>query len=437
MRLHAVVVVIVSALLAGASSAGAQIRPVPPGWQLERAVLLSRHGVRSPIVPMEELDRHAATPWPTWPVPPGYLTSRGAELMSLMGRYYRVLYGGRGMVQSDDCPPAGTVAVWTDTDQRARQSGAALIAGMYPRCPALAAGSLKDGTGSDPLFHAEPSASCPMDAAANRAAILARIGGDFGSVSREYADPLAKMQAVLCPADTAGGGSRCNLMAVASSLEVQANGGVSIKGPFGIASTAAETFLMEAAEGWPKDKVAWGRLANDAELTDLLSIHRLYVDLTQKTPVVARQKGSNMLTQILATLLDGHKFPDLTPRVEPVRFALLVGNGENISNIEGMLKLGWQIPGFQANEAAPGGALAFELYHEPHTGHRYVRIAYYAQTLEQMREAKELTLSHPPGMQAVDLPACAAYVHENACPLDRFTAIVKEAIDPGCVAIKP
>src|SRR5215475_5760916 len=134
MRSRVLFAIVLSAMLAGLSSAHAQILPVPPGWQLERAVLLSRHGVRSTSETNQELDRYAATPWPSWPVPPGYLTPRGGELMGLMGRYYRVLYGGRGLVQTDDCPAAGTVAGWADSEQRTRLSGAALLSGMYPRC---------------------------------------------------------------------------------------------------------------------------------------------------------------------------------------------------------------------------------------------------------------------------------------------------------------
>ena len=87
-----VLVLLIFTLLAGLSPAGAQILPVPPGWQMERAVLLSRHGVRAPIESNQELDQFAATPWPVWPVPPSYLTPRGAELMRQMGGYYRVLY---------------------------------------------------------------------------------------------------------------------------------------------------------------------------------------------------------------------------------------------------------------------------------------------------------------------------------------------------------
>jgi 4-phytase/acid phosphatase len=432
-----VLVLLIATLLAGLSPADAQILPVPPGWQIERAVLLSRHGVRAPIETNAELDQFVATPWPTWPVPSGYLTLRGAELMRLMGGYYRVLYGGRGLVQADDCPPAGTVAAWADIEQRTRVSGVSLLAGMYPRCASLALRNQDDPTVPDPLFHPLPSASCPMDPAKNRAAILARIGGNFSSVLREYGPQLAAMQATLCPTDVSTGGRRCGLPATPPSLEVRTDGKITMKGPFGLGSTAAEAFLMEAAEGWPTNQVAWGRMANDAALHNLLSIRSLEVDLTQKTKVIAQQKGSNMLAQIVATLLDGHKFPGLAAGAQPVRFALLVGLDDNISYLQGLLNLNWEIPGFQPVEPSPGGALAFELFREIGTGQRYVRLAFYAQTLQQLRQATPLSFADPPGLQAVDLPACSTYAHERACPLERFVEIAKAAIDPGCVTIRP
>ncbi|HEX9326364.1 MAG TPA: histidine-type phosphatase, partial [Reyranella sp.] len=125
MRIRVLVAVIFGLLLG--APAIAQVLPIPPGWQMERAILLSRHGVRSPLKSNEEMDRHVATPWPAWPVPPGFLTPRGADLMRLMGRYYRVLYGGRGLMEASICPPRNTVAAWTDIDQRTRLTGAALL----------------------------------------------------------------------------------------------------------------------------------------------------------------------------------------------------------------------------------------------------------------------------------------------------------------------
>ena len=435
MKIRLLSILLLSTLLAGLSPAAAQI-PIPPGWQAERVVVLIRYGVRSPLESNEELDRQAATPWPVWPVPPGYLTPHGAELMRLIGGYSRALHGGRGLTQADDCPPAGTVAAWSDTDQRTRESGAALLLGMYPRCANLAPRRQADLATPDPLFHPQPTPSCPMDAASNRAAVLARIGGDFSSVLREYAPQLSLMQATLCPPGLTSSGRDCGLPSEAPSVQAKRDGRLTITGPIAMGSTAAENFMMQSAEDLPADQVAWGRLRDDAQLRDLLKIHRLEVDLAEKTLPIARQRGSNLLSQIVTTLQNGHNFPGAPNIAEPVRLAILIGHDTNIANIARLLNIGWEIPGFQPNEASPGGALAFELFREVGTGQRYVRIAYYAQTLEQMRQATVLNLAQPPGMAAVDLPTCDPYIHIKSCPLQRFVEIANAAIDPGCVTIK-
>lgn len=433
MRVFAVV--LVATILAAAMPASAEILPTPPGWQIERAVLVNRHGVRSPTVPNEQLDRHSATPWPSWPVEPGFLSPRGEELMRLMGGYYRVLYGGRGLVQADDCPAAGTVAAWTDLAQRTRASGAALLAGMYPRCANLPLRNQANFTVPDPLFNPQPTASCPMDLAANRSAIMTRLGGSFASVQRDYAAPLSMMQSVLCPggATRGAGGGSCGEAATTNSIVSGSEDGVRLRGPLGYASTAAENFLMQAAEGMASGQVAWGRLANDSALRELLTLHQLDQDLTQKTRPIAQQRGSNLLTLIGAILVNGHRFPGHAATGQPVRLGLLVGHESNIHNIASLLDLTWQIPGFLPGEASPGGALAFEQFREPRSEKRYVRIAYYAQTLDEMRRRATLTYRDPPGMVQVALPACSGELVNNACPLETFLRIVKAAVQPDCV----
>ena len=222
--------IIVLALLAGLSPASAQI-PIPPGWQPERAVVLIRHGVRAPLESNEQLDRHVATPWPVWPVPPGYLTPHGAELMRLMGGYYRALNGGRGLTQTDDCPPAGTVAAWADTEQRTRESGAALLLGMYPRCANLAPRHQADLAAPDPLFHPQPTPSCPMDCRQQprRRAGPHRRRLQFGA-ARIRAAALADAGHAL-PARAGGRPAQCGLPAEAPAVQAGPDGGITIAGP--------------------------------------------------------------------------------------------------------------------------------------------------------------------------------------------------------------
>lgn len=430
-----VLVLVVSALLAELAPAAAQLRPIPPGWQLERTVLLVRHGVYAPAEPSADLDTQVATPWPGWPVAPGMLTPRGAELMGAMGLYYRLLYGGLGLIEADDCPAAGIVAAWADVDERTRASAQALLAGLYPRCRNLTLHSQADLGVPDPLFHPQPSASCPMDPASNKAAILARIGGDFSSVLREYSPQLTVMQATLCPPTLSSGSPHCGLSAAAPAIETRPDGVLEMRGPIAIGAAAAELFLMESAQGFPADQVAWGRLSGDTALANVLEIRRLKVDLMDKTISVARQKGSNLLAQIAATLRDGHDFPGAPAIREPVRLAVLMGHDSNIANIAGLLDLGWTIPGLQPNDPSPGGALAFELLRDRRSGEHYVRLAYFAQTLDQLRQMTRLDAMHPPGMTAVSLPGCSDPALGGACTLQRFTALSAAKVEPGCVTV--
>src|SRR3977135_2872041 len=137
MSLRVLVFAFVAALLAAVAPAAAQI-PIPPGWQPERAVVLQRDGVHAPAQTNEDLDKYVATPWPVWPVTPGALMPSRAELLRLLGAYHRARAGGRALPHTPRRRPAGTAASRADTDQRTRDTGAALISGLYPRCANLA-----------------------------------------------------------------------------------------------------------------------------------------------------------------------------------------------------------------------------------------------------------------------------------------------------------
>ena len=99
MRSHILPAAILStALMVGDVAAAAD-------FALVSTVVVSRHGVRSPIGGHPPLAAFATDPWPSWPVPSGHLTPRGAELAKLLGAYYRKYYAARG-------PGRGLSAAW-------------------------------------------------------------------------------------------------------------------------------------------------------------------------------------------------------------------------------------------------------------------------------------------------------------------------------------
>lgn len=412
------------AVLAWAAPAAAQ------DYQVERVILLSRHGVRAPTQPIDELDKTVATPWPSWPVAPGDLTPRGAELMTLMGGYYRTLYAGLGVIPAAErCPDSGAIAAWADVTQRTRVTAQAVLDGLYPRC-GLKARHQADIDKPDPLFHPpRRGGACAFDQIEAKAAITARLG-DFPSMRKDYAAPLALMQATLCPPNLAGG-KACGLYTQSPEIAATRDGGLAMRGPIGTASTAAEIFQLEDAQGMPGEQVAWGRLT-DAQLYEVMSLHVLQFDLMQRTRYVARQQGSRLLATIVAALQDGKAFPGAESGAQTTRFGLLVGHDTNVANVAGLLDLSWTIPGMQPDDPSPGGAIAFELQRDLHTGQRYVGVLFLAQTLQQMREATMLDINQPAGRVNVQLPACKAQARGTLCPVSRFLEIAQAAIDPAC-----
>src|SRR5471030_2031702 len=106
----------------------------PAGYQLEKVVILSRHGVRAPTKMTQTMRDVTPNVWPEWPVKLGYLTPRGAHLVSLMGGFYRQTFQQQGILSKGDCPAPNSVYVWADVDQRTRKTGEAFLAGIAPEC---------------------------------------------------------------------------------------------------------------------------------------------------------------------------------------------------------------------------------------------------------------------------------------------------------------
>jgi 4-phytase/acid phosphatase len=118
--------------------------------ELQFVVVLSRHGVRSPIGNTDLLNKYSAAPWPKWDVKPSYLTPRGYQLMKLFGAWDRVKFSDQGLLAPSGCDDAAHVTILADSDQRTRETGKALAEGMFFGC-SIEVHAQAEGT-VDPLF---------------------------------------------------------------------------------------------------------------------------------------------------------------------------------------------------------------------------------------------------------------------------------------------
>lgn len=432
-------------LLIGPGARGQAVAGAADRGELVKVVVVSRHGVRSPLNKPEELATWSDRQWPDltadWKVSkPGSLTPVGKALAKLMGEYYRALLASENLLPARGCPSAGSLFVWADVDPRTRDTATAVLEGLAAGCRGFAIHSF--AADIDPLFHPVEARVCAFDRGRAEAAILGRVGGDFGPVQEAAGDELQALQGILgcCKPELckkSGKPEGCTLPQLGSGLvwrepsdPKKENATVSLEGALGISSTAAEIFLLEYASGFKGEKWGFGRV-DEARMLQTSRLHTLLFDIVDRTPYIAGREGSKLLDEVARILLSkpGFRLPQMPgdPKV-----VFLVGHDTNIANLAAMLNVAWQQPDYQANDTPPAGALVFELRRG---ADRRLRVftSYLAQSPKQMAEARPLDLDHAPRRTDLFLPACSSSEPGYPCSANAFARAVDGSLDRECL----
>ncbi len=405
--------------------------------KLKFAVILTRHGVRSPIWTPEKLNAYSSDPWPSWGVPPGNLTPQGSKLMTLFGSYYRLYFSAAGLLHAAGCEDAGHIRIRAGAEQRTRETGRSLAAGMMPGC-SVEVQTVSDE--KDPLFSPLAAGIGKPDRVLAAASISGRIGANPNALVGVYRHVFDTMREVLfgcvpdasCPAENKPG--KQSLLKQPSAVEVgKGDHAAELQGPLRTGSTLAEDFSLEYSNGMEGKDLGWGRL-DSAKLMELMRLHAAYADLVRQTQYVARLQGSNLLSHVLRTMEQALGNSPIRGSLSKPgdRVLILVGHDTNISNVAGMLGISWLQDGYQRDDTPPGGALVFELWQQP-SGEFAVSTYYVAQSLAQMRKALPLTLDLPPLKSPIFVPGCSTADDKMTCTWKAFQRTVENAVDPAFV----
>lgn len=405
-----------------------------PDSELRLVVVLTRHGVRSPLQTNETLGKYAAEPWPAWNVAPGILTPHGRQQMVMMGGYYRARYVADGLLSGDATKDAPLVFFRSDNDQRTMESSVALAEGLLNGVPAPDLHALPDGR-IDPLFRPVQAKTAVPDREFAIAAVQGRIGGDPANVVQAFrADFVALENVLLGPGSTPAAGTISLLDLTSRVVPGTYDHTVGINGPLQIAEQITDALLLEYTEGRPMPEVGWGRL-NAATLTQVLKLHSLYFELTAATFYPAQVQASNYADHLLKTIEQAVSGQTVKGAFgSPAQKLIVVsGHDTNIINFGGMLDAKWWLPGAQENPVLPGGAFVVELCRRPADGVWVVRSYYASQTLDQIRDLTPLSLEHPPGLAPIFIPGCSEGGSGFDVPLEKFEALLHRVIDPKFV----
>lgn len=385
------------ALLAGPAVAA-------PMMRVEKIAVLMRHGVRPPTKDPAMAPGIAAQPWPAWNVKPGYLTQHGADAVALLGRADREAFAT--LIPATTCPTAHAVTILSDSDQRTIATGDAWARGFAPDCNMAHAHKPEDV--ADPVFGAIEHGLVDYDPKAADAAIAAGLPkGGIAAVEAKEKTKLDRLDAILCgPAARACGLPRASGVAPAAAGERP-----KLTGRVDRGSTAAQILLLQYADGKPMAEVGWGR-ATPADITATGSLHATEFALVAR-PLYIAQRNLAPIARILREALNTPSGPRVT---------VVVGHDTNLANLGGLLDAHWQVPGFAADDPAPGGAIILTRLRDA-TGEAFVRIDYRAQPLAAIR-----ALTPDVTTVTLDIPACGKRA-DHLCPAATFDRILAGSAD--------
>lgn len=404
------------------------------GAKLQLVIVLSRHGVRSPLTAQADLDKYSAAPWPKWEVAPGILTTHGYELMKIFGAWDRAKFSGEGLLAPTGCADAAHVTIVADTDQRTRETGKALSEGMFPGCN-VEVHSQPDGV-TDPLFLPRKAGIGHPDPALVTAAVAGRIGGNPANLTETYRRQLTALDRILSGCGRLPPNpQRTSIFDIPTSLKPgTAESPVSARGPLPTASTLIENLFLEYTQGMSEADTGWGCL-DGPTLRFIMQANVAAWDYDDRTPAFARTYASNLLDHMRSTMEQGVKGKPVPGAIGKPddRMVILVGHDTDIATIAGALGIDWIADG-RADDSPPGSALTFELWRSPKAG-SFVRVAFTTQTLEQMRNSEPLTTANPPVEAPIFVPACSGA--DLSCTWDSFSAAMRQATDPAYVTPLP
>lgn len=395
--------------------------------KLVKVVVLSRHGVRAPTQKHKTLEEWSERVWPVWPVKRGWLTPRGAELVTAMWGTVGEQFRKDGILPPNLCQRPADVFVRADTDERTRATARALLDALAPDCRL---GYAVSTDAIDPLFHPVKAGLYTFDPIGAATDILSMTDGGLGQLQDDLATPLALIGRLSAPVSPGLCGKfnlpqDCALSDLPNAVSVSADGrDVGITGSLAIASSLAEIFLLEYGE-WPGVAAGWGQVTAPT-LRQVLPVHARVFDVVNRAPLVAWARGSSLLSEMGAALLGTH----YDERCNKAALVVFVGHDTNIANLGALLGVNWQLPEYPLNSIPPAAALMLELWEK--NGQREVRVNLLAQPMSALHTpiaGKGLLspadlASHAPAEAAVSAPPV---VGSARFPLEEFRGRIAEA----------
>ncbi|MBZ5591537.1 MAG: hypothetical protein LAP39_04835 [Acidobacteriia bacterium] len=405
---------------------------------LRQIIIFGRHSIRSPLVSPAILAKYSPRPYPDFGVPPGYLTAHGQQAEVLLGTYYRDYLLAEGLLTGDAATDLSRSYFRANSIQRSNLSATKLGAGLIPGAP-VPVHSYALGQ-PDPVFDPITTNVAAIDPA-RAAKEVQEVYNSGTALASAYSGEFSLVRSVLFgyqngvqpPPATPSGIMDPTIQPIPlDALTTGVSTGNVIDGG-GLLATllAADPFVMEYANGFPLTEVGWGQLSLDT-LSQQTRLATLTLNLEFAMPYLDQVQSSNAASHVLRSMKQAvigeavpGAFGDAASRV-----VVVISSDTFITGLAGLLRLHWQLPGYQPDFCAPGGALVFELRQSRDSGEYLVRAFYTAQSFDQLRNLTPLTLNAPPETIQLLIPGGAKPGAGLDVKFEKFQKLLRNAIGP-------
>jgi 4-phytase/acid phosphatase len=433
---------------------GQTITNANDGTTLKQIIIFGRHSIRSSTTCPSQLAQYAVQPYPEFEVSTGCLTPNGSQAETLLGAYYRQYLLYEGLLTGNDRTDALHSYFRSNSVERSWATAVALGTGLIPNLTVPVNSYPIDPNiyQPDPVFDpiATNKAQVDPNIAATQVqeifnsgeALASAYSGEYSLLRSALFDyPLGTQPPPPTPSDC--NSSPC-VDPTSQAITLTANppaptapwyytGAIINIGGLQSTIDAADPFVMQYADGL---EAGWGRLTPD-QISQQTRLVSLQFDIEMRSPYLNQVQSSNAASHVLRTMeqvvngvnLHG-AFGDAGSRV-----VAAISSDAYVAGLAGLLHLHWQLPGYQPDFCAPGGALVFELRQSNRSKGYLVRVFYTAQTFDQLRSLTPLTLSEPPATIQLLVPGGSTSATDLDVNFGVFQKLMTNAINPAYVEV--
>lgn len=385
-------------------------------YTLEQVVVFSRHGLRAPLSsPTSTLGKITPNQWPQWDTPASYLTTRGGVLESYFGHYFNEWLVDNKLLTENTCPSENEVYIYTNSLQRTIATGQYFTVGAFPGCIVPIIHKEKLGT-MDPVFFPVISDDNPEFKQAaitsiNQTAHAKGIEGLNQKLNNTYQDLsniINYTQSTNCLVD-----KQCDFTDLPTKIIIEKGKEPGITGPLRTGTSIADAFILQYYEGAPLQDIAWGKIKNNKQFEQLVAIKEHYNTVLFGSPVIAKQVAANLINYINQTFSEKNH----------TKFTFLVGHDSNVASLFSALKIkSYTLPD-QFETTPIGGKVVFQKWRDNHSGEALMKIEYFYQSTDQIRNLTQLNRNNPPHKVTLAMENCPTNTM-GFCSFSTFKQII-------------